>query len=218
MGMSFSRRPSFLVEIHGSSLVYLIVEPMLQARDNSDTLHFGGVRFLMDGDNDQTIRYMQQVIAWQPRLYAFILSLTGDPNEGDDVLQNANVALLQKQKAFRPDANFGAGPCKSPTTRSNDIGTPRPTRRRFDNALLDQLAAKMGEIGSEPGLELLFLRECMARLSARERNAYSSLRRPLGAGDRGKWDRPAGSVSQTLYRIRSKLADASKRPQRGASR
>ncbi|MEN6450821.1 MAG: sigma factor, partial [Thermoguttaceae bacterium] len=62
----------------------------------------------MVDDADQTIAYMQHVIAWQPRLYAFALSLTGNPNEADDVVQNANLALLQKQEAFRADADFGA--------------------------------------------------------------------------------------------------------------
>jgi RNA polymerase sigma-70 factor, ECF subfamily len=62
----------------------------------------------MEGDANQNIEYMQQVIAWQPRLYAFALSLTGNPNEADDVLQNANVALLQKQAVFRPGSDFGA--------------------------------------------------------------------------------------------------------------
>ena len=116
---------------------------------------------------DQSIWYMQQVIAWQPRLYAFILSLTGDPNAGDDVLQNANVAILQKQKAFRRDAKFGAWVMQiayHEVQRHWDCDAR--ARRRFDNRLLDQLAAKMGEFGDEPGLELVYLRQCMSRLSA----------------------------------------------------
>ncbi len=62
----------------------------------------------MSGDSDLTIWYMQQVVGWQPRLYAFALSLTGNPNEADDVLQNMNLVLLKKREAFRPDADFGA--------------------------------------------------------------------------------------------------------------
>ena len=59
-------------------------------------------------DSDLTIWYMQQVVGWQPRLYAFVLSLTGNPNEADDVLQNTNLVLLKKREAFRPEADFAA--------------------------------------------------------------------------------------------------------------
>jgi RNA polymerase sigma-70 factor, ECF subfamily len=167
----------------------------------------------MDSQGDPSIRYMQQVIAWQPRLYAFILSLTGDPNEGDDVLQNANVALLQKQHDFRPDAKFGAWAMQIAyyEVQRHWDATAR-ARRRFDNRLLDQLAAKMAEVGGEPGLELVFLRQCMSRLSEAERemlglryggNSVQAIAEQCG--------RPPGSISQTLYRIRSKLAECVKR-------
>ena len=166
----------------------------------------------MDGDADQSIWYMQQVIAWQPRLYAFVLSLTGDRNAADDVLQNANVALLQKQKALRRDAKFGAWAMQIAYYEvQRHWDTIARARRRFDNRLLDQLAAKMGEFGDEPGLELVYLRECMSRLSAQEREM-------LGLRYGGdsvqaiaeRCGRPAGSISQTLYRIRSKLAECIK--------
>ena len=101
----------------------------------------------MEGDADLTIEYMQQVIAWQPRLYAFVLSLTGNPNEADDVLQNANVALLQKQKAFRPDADFGAWAMQIAYREvQRHWDSSARAKRRFDKVLLDQLAAKMGEL------------------------------------------------------------------------
>lgn len=167
----------------------------------------------MNGDNDQSIWYMQQVIAWQPRLYAFILSLTGDPNVGDDVLQNANVALLQKQKAYRPDAQFGAWAMQ---IAYNEVQrhwtTSAKVRRRFDNQLLDQLATRMGQIAGEPAQELVFLRECMARLSSQEREMLA--RRYGGDSVQAiaeRCGRPVGSISQTLYRIRTKLAECVKR-------
>lgn len=167
----------------------------------------------MNGDNDQNIWYMQQVIAWQPRLYAFILSLTGDRNESDDVLQNANVALLQKQTAYRPDAQFGAWAMQIAYYEvRRHWSASEKARQHFDSQLLDQLAARMGQLAGEPAAELVFLRECMARLSAQEREI---LARRYG-GDSvqviaERCGRPAGSISQTLYRIRSKLAECVKR-------
>jgi RNA polymerase sigma-70 factor, ECF subfamily len=168
----------------------------------------------MDPETDQVIWYMQQVIAWQPRLYAFILSLTGNPNDGDDVLQEANVALMQKQKAFRSDADFGAWAMQiayHEVQRYWDCRA-RANKRRFDSVLLDQLAVKMGQVKGEPNLELQFLRQCMARLSAQEREMLTL--RYGGNSVRAiaeRWGRTVGSVSQTLYRIRAKLAECVKR-------
>jgi len=166
----------------------------------------------MSGDSDPSIWYMQQVIAWQPRLYGFILSLTGDRNAADDVLQNANVALLQKREALRRDAKFGAWAMQIAYHEvQRHWDSMARARRRFDGRLLDQLAAKMGVFDDEPGRELVYLRECMSRLSAQEREM-------LGLRYGGdsvqaiaeRCGRPAGSISQTLYRIRLKLAECIK--------
>jgi RNA polymerase sigma-70 factor, ECF subfamily len=167
----------------------------------------------MGGDSNHSIWYMQQVIAWQPRLYAFALSLTGDPNTADDVLQNANVALLQKQSVFRPDAKFAAWAMQIAYHEvQRHWDSVARTRRRFDNRLLDQLAAKMAEVAGEPGLELVFLRQCMSQLSPSERemiglryggDSVQAIAQQCG--------RPPASISQTLYRIRAKLAECVKR-------
>jgi RNA polymerase sigma-70 factor, ECF subfamily len=174
----------------------------------------------MRDETDQHIWYMQQVIAWQPRLYAFVLSLTGNPNEADDVLQNANMALLQKEGAFRPGADFSAWAMQIAfyeVQRQRDrLGRER---RRFDDALLDRLAAKWEPFESEPGVELQLLRRCMSLLSEHEREML--VLRYDGDTVRAiaeRCGRPAGSISQTLYRIRMKLAECIKRALRAESR
>ena len=167
----------------------------------------------MDGDTDQTIEYMQQVIAWQPRLYAFALSLTGNSNEADDVLQNANVALLQKQAAFRLGGDFGAWAMQIAYHEvQRHWESSARAKRRFDKALLDQLAARMEELGGEPAAELQFLRKCMALLSEQEREMLTL--RYGGSSVQAiaqRCGRTVGSISQTLYRARGKLAECVKR-------
>lgn len=167
-----------------------------------------------------TVRYMQQVIAWQTRLYAFILSLTGNPNEADDVLQNTNLALLQKQSDYRPDANFLAWAMQMAyleVQRHRDSNAR--AKRRIDDALLDQLAAKAQESIGEPTAELRTLRDCMLRLSPSEREMLT-----LRYGGKSilaiaeSWGRTVGSISQTLYRVRGKLAECMKRALRAEHR
>ncbi|MEN6448982.1 MAG: sigma factor-like helix-turn-helix DNA-binding protein, partial [Thermoguttaceae bacterium] len=85
-------------------------------------------------------------------------------------------------------------------------------RRRFDPALIEQLASKMSRFDGEPARELRFLRQCMGRLTEQEREMLSL--RYDGSSVQAiaeQWGRPVGSISQTLYRIRGKLAECIKR-------
>ena len=167
----------------------------------------------MSSDGDQTIWYMQQVVAWQPRLYAFALSLVGNTNEADDVLQNANLALLQKKDSFTPNSKFGAWAMQIvfyEVQRLRDSNSK--ARKRFDKVLLDQLASKSCDFDCEPGLELKLLRQCMELLSPMEREMlglrYAGSPLQMIAE---KWNRTAASVSQTLYRVRLRLAECVRR-------
>ncbi len=167
----------------------------------------------MSDQSNYATEYMQQVIAWQPRLYSFILSLVGNRNESEDVLQNANMVLLQEQKTFQHGGNFGAWAMKIAYHQVLHHRTVnKRASQRFDSVLLDQLAEKLSASNTEPSIELRFLHDCTMRLSQTEReliglryagNSVQHLAKSLG--------RTAGSISQTLYRIRVKLADCVKR-------
>jgi RNA polymerase sigma-70 factor (ECF subfamily) len=167
----------------------------------------------MTDDSDLTIWYMQQVVGWQPRLYAFVLSLTGNPNEADDVLQNTNLVLLKKREAFRPDADFGAWALQIARYEVERLREASARLRgRFDDVLVEQLAARAAAFAGDLSGEVKALRWCMARLSSSEREMLT-LR--YGGSSVGaiaeRCGRSAGSISQTLYRVRSKLAECVKR-------
>ena len=163
----------------------------------------------MSANSDQSIWYMQQVIAWQPRLFAFALSLTGNRDEADNVLQNANVAILEKQHAFRPGAQFGAWAMQIGYHEvQRHWAACARSKRRFDNVLLEQLAAKMTDVAAEPGAELQFLRQCMSRLSESEREMLSLRYGGSSVGEIAeKYGRSVGSTSLKLHRVRAKLAE-----------
>lgn len=167
---------------------------------------------MTDRDN-LSISYTQQVIAWQPRLYAFVLSLTGNATEADDILQNANVVLLQKQDAFRPDSNFCAWAMQIANFEVLRYRQSHAeTQKRYDDALLDQLTATAPNFAEEPSADLLAMRRCMSRLSTAERELLTlryggSPLRTIAE----RLGRTTASLSQTLYRIRAKLAECAKR-------
>ncbi len=57
------------------------------------------------GGSEDFVRLMTE---HQGRLFAYILSLVGDPDQANDVLQEANIVLWRDSKEFRPGTNFKA--------------------------------------------------------------------------------------------------------------
>jgi RNA polymerase sigma-70 factor, ECF subfamily len=52
--------------------------------------------------------FVELMTAHQGRLYGYVLSLLGDPDQANDVLQEANVVLWRSAGEFRPGSNFRA--------------------------------------------------------------------------------------------------------------
>jgi len=171
-----------------------------------------GTRFGMGGDSDLTIWYMQQVVGWQPRLYAFVLSLTGNPNEADDVLQNTNLVLLKKREAFRPDADFGAWAmqiARFEVQRFREFNA----RVRGDSTTCWSSSWRPGRgrlAAIRSGVEGLAIVH-VASVAAGARDAYSPLRRQFGGRDRREMGALGGLHLPNLYRVRGKLAECVKR-------
>src|SRR6476620_2397444 len=55
-----------------------------------------------------TSDFVELMTQHQGRLYGYILSLSGDPDAANDVLQEANVVLWKQWSQFRPGSNFTA--------------------------------------------------------------------------------------------------------------
>jgi RNA polymerase sigma-70 factor (ECF subfamily) len=51
---------------------------------------------------------VQLMLSGQGRLYAFIMSLLGDPDQASDVLQQTNLVMWEKIDNFQPGTNFMA--------------------------------------------------------------------------------------------------------------
>ena len=49
---------------------------------------------------NQTEEFIELMTSFQGRLYAFILSLCGDPNIANDILQESNIILWKKSGEF----------------------------------------------------------------------------------------------------------------------
>lgn len=154
-------------------------------------------------------RFVQDTIACQGVLYAFILSLTADRDWADEVLQETNVALLRKEDQFEPGSNFKAWAC---SVAFYQVLTSRKSRRRnrlvFDEKLLSTLSDEGGRHVEQQDARRQALRQCLAVLSPSQKSLLQ--RRYRGdavnriAADLG---RSVGAISQTLYRARQALKE-----------
>jgi RNA polymerase sigma-70 factor (ECF subfamily) len=170
-------------------------------------------------DAHQAEQFVQQLIACQRRLYGFILALLADPDQADDVLQETNLVLWRKAEEFTAGTDFGAWACR---VAHFQVLAHRRSRQRdrhvFDDALLRDLAGAAVERGSDLDSRLRALRRCLARLAPPQRDLLQ--RRYAGEPVKtiaAHGGRSAGSISQTLYRLRDALLRCVRRELVGGS-
>ncbi len=161
------------------------------------------------GEPDDEL-FVNLLMEWQRRLYAFILSLVPNLADADDVLQETNAVLLRKRATFEPGSDFGAWVCR---VAYYEVLNYRKLKQRnwryamLDESLLQDLASESAERLSDQDARVEALGHCMSRLSADDR----ALLRHRYRGDESpeaiarRTGRTAAAIRQVLYRIRHEL-------------
>lgn len=152
--------------------------------------------------------YVQQLIAHQEDLRAFIYSLLPNSPCADDVLQNTNLVLWKKRNSFKQGTNFHAWAFKIARyqVQHQYDRAVRETRLVFSEELLDQVA----DTASAPQLSdanLVALRGCMAKLNDKQREVVTARYSQGHSLEQyaTQTKSTAGSLRIALYRIRSTL-------------
>ena len=161
-------------------------------------------------DRDQAIRdFVQRLTGCQPRLYAYIVALLLDPHQAEDVLQQTNLVIWEKQNEFLACENFDGLACKVAyfqVLAERRDHTRERRRMLFDDRLLETLAATAGP---KPAIQtdLSAPRDCMAKLSHPHRDLLRRRYEPGGSVNAiaAQSGQPANNVSASLYRIRKIL-------------
>lgn len=157
---------------------------------------------------NSTEQFVQQLIGCQTRVYTYILSLLGDRDLADEVLQETNLVLWRKAEEFEPGTEFGAWAC---TIARFQVLAQRQKLARdklvFDDDVLDLVAARAIERLADVPARQRALRRCLSLLTDEQRQML--LARYAEDGSVAKLaeelGRPAPSVSQSLYRVRQQL-------------
>ncbi len=133
-----------------------------------------------------------------------------DPNEADDVVQEANVVLCRQADEFPTINNFTAWACR---IAFFEVLSSRKRRQRdrllFDDALLALVAQDLPRFVEDVSLRQRWLDLCMAELPEAQRQLILKRYGPEGAIKMlaAELGRPVGSVQQSLYRIRQTLME-----------
>lgn len=153
--------------------------------------------------------YVQQLVALQTRLYAYILTLLADPAAAEDVLQETNLVLYCKSGEFTEGTSFEAWAFR--TARNQCLAFW--TLRGRDRLVLDDQAL-YGSVSPIESSQLALdrrreaLSECLQKLPAHQRELVEARYAADGSVSRiaKSWGRTESAISQSLYRIRAALS------------
>jgi RNA polymerase sigma-70 factor (ECF subfamily) len=148
--------------------------------------------------------------AHQGRLYAYILSLLGDPDQANDVLQESNVVLWRSVDEFQPGTSFRAWSFRIAHFQVMAFRQRRIRDRVvFDDdilALLDPIAREIDEVYET---RERLLTGCLEKLNTEHRDLLHR-RYVKGQSLRAIAEAcrtTANGVAQALFRIRRGLIE-----------
>ncbi|QNN23479.1 sigma-70 family RNA polymerase sigma factor [Planctomycetales bacterium ZRK34] len=154
--------------------------------------------------------FVTQLTAAQTAIYAYIMSLLPDRAAAEDLLQETNLTLWRKADTFEPGTNFVAWACQIAQYK---VMTHRRTMARdrhvFSEQTIQRLTQRLDADTTPANAQRDALLACLNKLSTQQRDMLRQRYEPDGSVQRiaRQLDRPVGSISQTLYRIRAMLAD-----------
>ena len=160
-------------------------------------------------DNSAELQnYVEQMIAYQDKLRAFIYSLMPGNPHVSDVLQNTNAVLWQKRAKFTPDTNFNAWAFKIARYQvMHQLDRDkRDGRLVFSEKLLEKIAEPPPQGRSHDHL-LLALEKCVEKLNDHQRSLIHARYTPGHSLEKhaAELNRSPGSLRIALHRIRDLL-------------
>ena len=158
--------------------------------------------------------FIELMTEFQGRMFGYILTLTGDPDVANDILQETNIVLWKQWQQFEPGTNFKAWAFR---IAHFQFMAYRQRRLRekvlYSDDLLATLAAEYKELDELHDERAIALAQCMSLIAPRSRDAIR-MRYADGlplATLAEKLNRTSNAVSQLLFRARCWLIECVKR-------
>jgi RNA polymerase sigma-70 factor, ECF subfamily len=150
----------------------------------------------------------------QGRLYSYILTLLGDSNAANDVLQETNVVLWKESRQFVPGTNFKAWSFRIAHFQCMAYRQKQLRDKvMFSDDVIAIMATESKELDELYDERARALERCLAQIQPRSREALRlRYAEELAVHDLAKkMNRTPNAVSQLLFRARQWLIDCVKR-------
>jgi RNA polymerase sigma-70 factor (ECF subfamily) len=154
--------------------------------------------------------FVRELTRCQNGVFAYILSLVGNPDVARDIQQETNVVLWRKAAEFKEASNFmpwalGIARMQVLTFRRDH----QRDRHVFDDQVLEQLASEYAATPDDPDDRQRAFEDCFEQLPERQQELLAARYAPGGsvkdiAETRGQ---SAGALSVTLSRLRKAVAN-----------
>ena len=161
----------------------------------------------------KTDDFVELMTSFQGRLYGFILSLMGDPNSANDILQESNIVLWNKSAEFELGTNFKAWSFRIASFQVMAY-RQRCVRDRliFDDDMIQEIIAESSEIDELYDFKQKQIHTCMQNLPERQRELikqrYTLGQTVIEIAEQLK--STANSIAQALFRARNNLTQCVK--------
>lgn len=125
---------------------------------------------------------MQLYTANQHRILGYLLTLTGDRNVADDLLQETAVTLFTKFDEFEQGTDFAAWSCQVAFWKVMNYRRSVARSKTFlSDELVERLAKRTVEVGPTLDARRTALNECLQRLDERDRAFLMTRYQPDGS-------------------------------------
>jgi RNA polymerase sigma-70 factor (ECF subfamily) len=121
-------------------------------------------------DSEQSKTLMRLMMKHRRQLLAYSLSLVGNLNEAEDLLQRSSVVICEKFGQFKPSSDFVAWACRitwwEVRAAQRDFARSKVV---FSDAVLEKLSAQSISLIQSVDVRTEALQNCMTRLHPRDR-------------------------------------------------
>jgi RNA polymerase sigma-70 factor (ECF subfamily) len=152
--------------------------------------------------------FVELMAEYQGRLYGYILSLTGNPNSSNDILQETNMVLWRKSSEFEVGTNFKAWSFRIANFQVMAFQQKKYRDRHvYDESLFEDMTKEAEEIDEFYNARLKALEICLETLNDDDREILD-LR--YGQNKQVKelavmMNKKSNSLTQIILRLRKKL-------------
>lgn len=158
----------------------------------------------------QDLDFEDLITEYQPRLFAFIYSLTKDRNQAQDILQNTNLVLWSKRETFEMGTNFKAWSFQIAYLEVKQARRKLYSSKEsylIDDELLESLKAESYDCDDSFEVRREKLKDCLMKLDLDQKELiidryYGNESVQLMANERGV---SPNTMAKQLYRIRKAL-------------